>query len=303
MSEIQEISAQVAKLRTDAGNTAKVLYEKCDAIDKQIAAIQKQMEGTARGNYREAIYGMKMAQKKLSDAADNLLAAWNTAENWLARVGGGSSSSAPVSGGTAFSGPAQSDAAPASASGGTASPGSSAKQTARSASTAWKESLSEEERRSITDYTGEMPNYYRNINGTLRGLEPAFDPGNAERAAHIHDALQKASLPVSMTVYRKGGEAILGALAGKSDAEIIGAAFRDRAFISTAMSEEAALGGNTTLRILLPQGCHAANIENLSQLGSYEEEILIDRDQIFVITGVSYEGTSRIIDAVLLNKK
>ena len=110
MSEIQELSAQVAKLKTDAGASAKALYERCDTIDKQIAAIQKLMEGTARGNYREVIYGMTLAREKLSEAADDLLAAWNTAENWLARVGGGSSSSAPASGGTAFSGPAQTEA-------------------------------------------------------------------------------------------------------------------------------------------------------------------------------------------------
>ena len=106
-----------------------------------------------------------------------------------------------------------------------------------------------------------------------------------------------------MTVYRGGDEAILGTLKGKSDAEIIGAGFRDRGFISTSMSKNASFDGNTKLRIILPRGCQAANVERLSTTGSHEEEILIDRDQCFTITGVTYEGNLRIVDAVMLSKK
>ena len=178
----------------------------------------------------------------------------------------------------------------------------SAKQIAREAATDWVNGLSVEQKSAIVDYTSEVPNYYGNINATLRGKSSGFDEGNAERAAHIHSALQRAVLPVDVTVYRRGGDTILGSQSGKSDAEIIGKSFRDRGFISTAMSKEAARPGNTMLRIKVPKGCHAANIETLSMAGSYEEELLIDKDQVFVITGIEYDGACRIVDVIMLKK-
>jgi hypothetical protein len=111
-----------------------------------------------------------------------------------------------------------------------------------------------------------------------------------------------------MTVYRGGDGKILGDLEGLSDNEIIGASFRDWGFISTSMSEDKAFGGGTMLRIIRPKGCHAANIEHLSEygkdslIGENEEEILINGNQCFVITGVSYKDTTRIVDAVLVSQ-
>ena len=49
------------------------------------------------------------------------------------------------------------------------------------------------------------------------------------------------------------------------------------------------------LEIHLPAGAQAANIESLSAAGRYEEEVLIDRGQMFHIVGAHRNGNGRRI--------
>ena len=377
MSEIQNISEQIAKMKRVVNQLAQFLWDCNKLIDKHTLAIHNQLAGSADRSDRMVIDTLNAAQKQLNKAAEELLAAWTIAADWLEKVGGGSSSSVPASAGPIFlssgddpvrtevtqesdsgesdtdgtvrSGddPVQTEATQGNDGVGSDTAGSKpikfklspiqtettqesdggksatnrpvkyqfnpatraaqvGKEEARKASEAWDKLLSEDERDAIRDYSGN--DCYGNINGALRGLESAFHPGNKERAINIYTALQKASLPLSMTVYRGGDGKILGDLEGLSDNDIIGASFRDWGFISTSMSEGKAFGGGTMLRIILPKGCHAANIEHLSVygkdslIGENEEEILINGNQYFVITGVSYKDTTRIVDAVLVSK-
>lgn len=109
MSELQEISEQIAKLGNDARSMGNTLWETRNKLDAQIAGIRKQLEGTSRNDYNRALQGLEKAKDQLGKSAQDLIAAWDAADRWLAKVGGGSSSSASASGGTAFSGPAQTE--------------------------------------------------------------------------------------------------------------------------------------------------------------------------------------------------
>ena len=167
----------------------------------------------------------------------------------------------------------------------------------------WAFQLNESQREAIRDYTKELPRYYENINATLRGLVRSFDPGNRERSDLIHAALVQAKMPCDFTVYRGCSyDAIGNDLLRMSDEQIVGQVYFDRGYVSTSMSKGRAFGGDLLLKINLPQGCHAVNIESLSEAGSYEEEVLIDRDQLFQIIGYYSDNDGRrIIEVNLIN--
>ena len=166
----------------------------------------------------------------------------------------------------------------------------------------WIDSLSEEEKRAINDYTREVPPYYKNINGVLRGKENHFEYGNEERNELLHKALSNANLPNNITVYRGGSSSVLGNLATVADSELIGKTFLDRGYVSTSMSPNTAFRGDVLMVINVPTGSHAACIEELSAAGSYEQELLIDRGQLFSISGVHRDQHNRrIIEVNLIN--
>ena len=173
----------------------------------------------------------------------------------------------------------------------------------RSNGKTWAFQLNDSQREAIRDYTKELPRYYENINATLRGLVKSFDPGNKERSDLIHGALEQARLPCDFTVYRGCSyDAIGNDLLHMSDEQMIGHVFLDRGYVSTSMSKKTAFGGDLLLKINLPKGCHAANIEPLSEAGSYEEEVLIDREQLFQITGsFTDDDGRRTIEVNLIN--
>lgn len=165
----------------------------------------------------------------------------------------------------------------------------------------WVGSLSDSEKRAITDYTREVPPYYKNINGVLRGKENHFEYGNEERNELLHKALSKAILPNSITVYRGGNSSILGNLANVADSELAGKTFLDMGYVSTSMSSNSAFGGDVLMVINVPKGSRAACIEELSLAGSYEQELLIDRGQVFSISSVHRdEHNRRVIEVNLI---
>lgn len=159
----------------------------------------------------------------------------------------------------------------------------------------WVADLSDSQKKAIHDYTREVPPYYKNINGVLRGLQNRYAAGNEERSELIHRALGKAATPCDITVYRGCSSDVLGDLAFSSDEELVDGVFIDRGYVSTSMSRGLAFGGELLLEIHLPAGSHAANIESLSAAGRYEEEVLIDREQLFQIVGVHRDIAGRRI--------
>ena len=157
----------------------------------------------------------------------------------------------------------------------------------------WVSQLTDEQKEAIHDYTKEVPPYYKNINGGLRGTHGHYDFGNEERCELIHAALKDARTPCDITVYRGCSASVLGNLAHASDESLVGALFADKGFASTSMSRGLAFNNDMLLEIHLPAGSHAANIETLSAAGRYEEEVLIDRGQLFQVVGVHRDNNGR----------
>lgn len=158
------------------------------------------------------------------------------------------------------------------------------------------------QKNAIHDYTKEMPSYYKNINGVLRGKQESFDEGNKERSELIHDALSNAHTPCDITVYRGCSSDTLGSLSSVSDEELVNNVFVDKGFASTSMSRGGAFSGDLLLEIHLPAGSNAANIETLSAAGKYEEEVLIDRGQLFQIIGAHRDDFGRrVIEVNAIN--
>lgn len=159
----------------------------------------------------------------------------------------------------------------------------------------WVSNLSDRQKDAIHDYTKEVPPYYKNINGVLRGHKSNYDAGNEERSELIHQALSSARTPCDITVYRGCSNDVLGDLAFAPDEALTDGVFVDRGYASTSMSRGLAFGGDMLLEIHLPAGAQAANIESLSAAGRYEEEVLIDRGQMFHIVGAHRNGNGRRI--------
>lgn len=157
----------------------------------------------------------------------------------------------------------------------------------------WVSQLTAEQKEAIHDYTKEIPPYYKNINGVLRGTQSNYDLGNEERCELIHTALKEARTPCDITVYRGCSASVLGDLALTSDDNLVGALFADKGFASTSMSRGLAFNNDMLLEIHLPAGSHAANIEMLSAAGRYEEEVLIDRGQLFQVVDVHRDENGR----------
>lgn len=157
----------------------------------------------------------------------------------------------------------------------------------------WTENLSDSQKGAIHDYTKEVPPYYKNINGVLRGHTNNFDFGNEERSELIHQALNNAKTPCDITVYRGCSSDVLGSLASAPDSALVNGVFVERGYASTSMSRGLAFDGDLLLEIHLPAGANAANIESLSAAGRYEEEVLVDRGQMFRIVGAHRDSTGR----------
>ena len=159
----------------------------------------------------------------------------------------------------------------------------------------WESTLTSQQKEAINDYTKELPPYYKNINGVLRGTTKCFDAGNEERSELIHQALSIAKTPCDITVYRGCSNDALGIMSGMSCDDLVGNVFEYKGYASTSMSRGLAFGGDLLLEIHLPKGSPAANIERLSAAGQYEEEVLIDRGQLFRVVGAHTDGSGRQI--------
>lgn len=163
----------------------------------------------------------------------------------------------------------------------------------------WANSLSPEGKEAVKDYTGTA---YVNINATLRGIQKQFEPGNYEKALHLHESLQSASIPTNCTVYRGASSKALGALRMLPDNMLIGKVISDKGFMSTSIDRNSAFGGDTLLVIDVPKGSHGAYVGDISSFGHYESEVLFDVGSKMRITDVTRdENGRRVINVTLLN--
>ncbi len=162
----------------------------------------------------------------------------------------------------------------------------------------WVAGLSSYQKQAVTAYTSEVNNCYGNINRVLRGQETNFQNNNGNTSETLHSALDQARINEGITSYRYINSAEYDWIASRTDEQLVGTVFVDRGFVSTSLDPEIPIFRNrdTLLRIHMPQGTRAANIESLSAMGPCEREVLMDRGQVFRITRVSRQGRRRIID-------
>ena len=142
--------------------------------------------------------------------------------------------------------------------------------------------LSQEQINAIVKYTGDD---YVNINNSLRGLETATSENKATIEA-MQSALNKASLPQDMTLYRGTSTEALGNLKNISPEELVGKTFTESGFMSTSTNSAVASGtfsGNMQITIEASTGTHALDISSISQY-SNETEILFNAGQEMLIT-------------------
>lgn len=163
----------------------------------------------------------------------------------------------------------------------------------------WSDELNDDEYDAVKDYTGNR--FHENINSVLRGVQSEFDPGNEERAIHIHNALSKSHIPCDCTVYRGASSKCLGEYMNLSNEELVGHIIYDFGFMSTSINKGDEFGGEIKLVINVPKGAHGAYVGYLSQAGHYESEVLFDAKQVMEITGARYDSYgNRIINVRII---
>ncbi|RDY31161.1 hypothetical protein CG710_011270 [Lachnotalea glycerini] len=142
--------------------------------------------------------------------------------------------------------------------------------------------LSQEQINAIVKYTGDD---YANINNSLRGLE-TVTPENQATINVMKSALDNASLPEDMVLYRGTSTEELGNLKNLAPEELVGEKFVESGFTSTSTDSAVASGtfsGNLQITIDAPSGAHALDISFVSQY-SNEVEILFNAGQEMLIT-------------------
>lgn len=149
--------------------------------------------------------------------------------------------------------------------------------------------LSQEQIDALIKYSGDD---YENINRALRGFEMAT-PENQATINTMKSALDNASLPKDMVLYRGTSTEALGNLKNLSPEELIGKQITASGFMSTSMSSTVASGtfsGNLQIKIEAFSGAHALDISAISQY-SNEAEVLFNAGQkMTIISAESKNG-------------
>lgn len=112
----------------------------------------------------------------------------------------------------------------------------------------------------------------------------------------VKSALDKASLPEDMTLYRGTNKVELGNLKDLSPDKLIGEQFTQPSFMSTSTNSTVASGtfkGDLLMAIQAPKGSKGIDIAPISQYGAIESEILFQAGTEMIIK----EAT--VIDNVL----
>ncbi|MED4069929.1 ADP-ribosyltransferase [Priestia endophytica] len=149
----------------------------------------------------------------------------------------------------------------------------------------WIDTLTEEERRAITRYTGPDHIY---INHYLRGI--IENPGDVplQVIENVKKGLDKAEVPHDMQVYRGTSKKPLEYILeynqfGQIEPEsLIGKSIRDNAFVSTAIVKELSFSKDVSWEINVPEGTHAAYVAKISRYPN-EAELLLNAGQEMII--------------------
>jgi hypothetical protein len=159
----------------------------------------------------------------------------------------------------------------------------------------WRRSLTSSQKKSINRYKG---GGYREMNPHLRGQPIDIDKADLRNIDHLTDALDKASMPETIKVYRS--------MRVKLDAKP-GDILHDKGFTSTStrpgVAETFDLPGTTELgkgkvvEIIVPKGSKAAYIDGLGGYNAAESEVLIQRGARYQIIQIN---RNRVVIQLLL---
>ncbi|TRW22004.1 hypothetical protein FL857_11825 [Criibacterium bergeronii] len=157
--------------------------------------------------------------------------------------------------------------------------------------------LDSEEIDALIKYTGDN---YRNINDSLRGLDIMTDD-NKMITEKLKTALDRASLPNNMTLYRGTSIEALGEYKNLDPKNLLGKTINEKGFMSTSMNNSVAeetFLENMHMTIEAPKGSKGLDISPISQYP--ESEILFKSEQEIVITDAKVEdGVLKIIVKLL----
>ena len=163
----------------------------------------------------------------------------------------------------------------------------------------WRNELTESEVDSIFRYTED--DYYENINAVLRGVELYFEGGNQKIMEDLSLAMNKASIPEAIRVYRGTSIEALGPSKYLPPAELVGKIITEKAFMSTSMIKDSAFNyKNLILYIDVPAGTKGAFIGNISNLPS-EVEVLLNREQDMIIKKAYKDNGQLILIVEIIN--
>lgn len=145
----------------------------------------------------------------------------------------------------------------------------------------WKDSLSSSELDALNRYVGDSST----INDYLRG-EGKGSTALVNQVRDIDSALNKASLPNNLTVYRGVGAGYLGMdLSSESSVKaLVGKTFKDSGYMSTSLSRNvsetygAGRKGGAVLKINAPKGSHGAYTDFVESSAAKLREYAADGD-------------------------
>lgn len=168
----------------------------------------------------------------------------------------------------------------------------------------WVETLTEEEKRAVSDYGY---NYLSaECNGYLRGETDKYSDYQLdaikEQIRKLDQAIEKGSIPDDMRLYRGVGRDYLGIDFSNPEA-LIGKTVKEGGFMSVSGESEVAetYGRGVVLDMNVPKGTHAAYVDLVQSTGSelreyYQEdgdagniEYLLERGGSLKFTGYKYE--------------
>jgi len=156
----------------------------------------------------------------------------------------------------------------------------------------WEESLTDDEKRSIGEYSGDA---YAGVNGLLRHqmTDKMVDGWNATTPLTIEDminnldsAISKFELRDNLTVYRTCESDVLQTLKLNP-----GSMFHDDGFGSTSVLQNKVASGNIVMEINVPAGTgNGAWINPLSGAADEEWEFLLPRGSNYIVKDVENRG-------------
>lgn len=155
----------------------------------------------------------------------------------------------------------------------------------------WNDSLSIVERQAFIDYKKELypheSSYYVNINDTLRGKD-SFRDGNQMRYMRMHNALNRASVPSDVTVYRAVSRNAYHNMIENSRVAG-GDGLRDNGFMSCSLVSNNIFtnSSDVIMRMTVTEGSRGAYIGNVGSEFANECELLLDCGSSIFVTETS----------------